>query len=166
MLAGRPHEAAGNGSPRWMAAGPRKRVHRTRPTGRLARRPHFRPGSVASAWPAYTARDRAIMATAIVAGLALVASLFAGPLAGPLVVAAAGSISASMLLLRVQMRSQRTRRPGGHLPPQRGVGSGSNAAHRAISAASAERFPHAGKQRRRSEADATRRHFLRPQLSG
>jgi hypothetical protein len=41
MLAGRPHEAAGNGSPRWMAAGPRKRVHRTRPTGRLARRPCF-----------------------------------------------------------------------------------------------------------------------------
>jgi sugar lactone lactonase YvrE len=37
MLAGRPHEAAGNGSPRWMATGPRKRVHRTRPTGRLAR---------------------------------------------------------------------------------------------------------------------------------
>ena len=39
MLAGRPHEAAGNGSPRWMAVGPRKRVHRTRPTGQLARRP-------------------------------------------------------------------------------------------------------------------------------
>jgi len=39
MLAGRPHEAVGNGSPRWMAVGPRKRVHRTRPTGRLARRP-------------------------------------------------------------------------------------------------------------------------------
>ncbi len=37
-LAGRPHEAAGNGSPRWMAAGPRERVHRTRPTGQLARR--------------------------------------------------------------------------------------------------------------------------------
>jgi hypothetical protein len=37
MLAGRPHEAVGNGSPRWMAAGPRKRVHRTRPTGQLAR---------------------------------------------------------------------------------------------------------------------------------
>jgi hypothetical protein len=35
MLAGRPHEAAGNGSPRWMTVGPRKRVHRTRPTGRL-----------------------------------------------------------------------------------------------------------------------------------
>jgi hypothetical protein len=35
MLAGRPHEAVGNGSPRWMIAAPRKRAHRTRPTGRL-----------------------------------------------------------------------------------------------------------------------------------
>jgi hypothetical protein len=42
MLAGRPHEAAGNGSPRWMAAGPRERVHRTRPTGQLARRPTWK----------------------------------------------------------------------------------------------------------------------------
>ncbi len=39
MLAGGPHEAAGNGSPRWMTVGPRKRAHRTRPTGRLVRRP-------------------------------------------------------------------------------------------------------------------------------
>jgi hypothetical protein len=39
MLAGRPHEAAGNGSPRWMTAAPRKRAHRTRPTGRLT--PHM-----------------------------------------------------------------------------------------------------------------------------
>jgi hypothetical protein len=38
MLAGRPHEAVGNGSPRWMAVGPRKRAHRTRPTGRLTPR--------------------------------------------------------------------------------------------------------------------------------
>ena len=29
-LAGRPHEAASNGSPRWMAACRRERVHRTR----------------------------------------------------------------------------------------------------------------------------------------
>jgi hypothetical protein len=35
MLAGRPHEAVGNGSPRWMTADPRERAHRTRPTGRL-----------------------------------------------------------------------------------------------------------------------------------
>jgi len=48
MLAGRPHEAVSNGSPRWMAAGPRERVHRTRPTGRLARRLNetFRAGSL------------------------------------------------------------------------------------------------------------------------
>jgi hypothetical protein len=38
MLAGRPHQAVGNGSRRWMAVGPLTRVHRTRPTGRLARR--------------------------------------------------------------------------------------------------------------------------------
>jgi hypothetical protein len=42
MLAGRPHEAVSNGSPRWMAAGPRERVHRTRPTGQLARRPTWK----------------------------------------------------------------------------------------------------------------------------
>ena len=35
MLAGRPHEAVGNASPRWMTVAPRKRGHRTRPTGRL-----------------------------------------------------------------------------------------------------------------------------------
>jgi hypothetical protein len=35
MLAGRPHEAVGNGSPRWMIAASREREHRTRPTGRL-----------------------------------------------------------------------------------------------------------------------------------
>ena len=35
MLAGRPHEAVGNGSPRWMTVAPREREHRTRPTGRL-----------------------------------------------------------------------------------------------------------------------------------
>ena len=35
MLAGRPQEAVGNGSPRWMTVAPRERGHRTRPTGRL-----------------------------------------------------------------------------------------------------------------------------------
>src|ERR1022692_4628500 len=50
MLAGRPHEAAGNGSPRWMAAGPRKRVHRTRPTGRLARRLTWPDSVIVRAW--------------------------------------------------------------------------------------------------------------------
>jgi hypothetical protein len=120
-----------------------------------------------------TAGDRAIMATAIVAGLAFVASVFAGPgavaglpLAGLLALGGAGSALVSMFLFGVQMRSQRTRRPGGHLPPQRAVDSGSNAAYREVSATSAERFPHAAKPRRRSKADAVRRHSLRPRLSG
>jgi hypothetical protein len=38
MLAGKPHEAVSNGGPRWTVVGPRQRVHRTRPTGQLARR--------------------------------------------------------------------------------------------------------------------------------
>lgn len=113
-----------------------------------------------------TAGDRAIMATAIVAGLALLASVFAGPLAGLLALGGAGSALVSMFLFGIQMRSQRTKRPGGHLPPQRGVDSGSNSAYRAISATSAERFPRAGKPRRGSKADAARRHSLRPRLSG
>jgi hypothetical protein len=52
MLAGRPHQAAGNGSRRWMAVGPLTRVHRTRPTGRLARR--HRPGPRKRSTPSVT----------------------------------------------------------------------------------------------------------------
>jgi Domain of unknown function (DUF1707) len=59
------------------------------------------------------AQDRAIMATAIVAGLALMASVFAGPLAGLLLLAGAGSALVSLFLLRMQVRSRRTQRPGG-----------------------------------------------------
>jgi hypothetical protein len=44
------------------------------------------------------------------------------------------------------------------------MAAGDGAAHWAISATSAERFPHAAKPRR-SKADAARRHSLRPQLS-
>ena len=62
MLAGRPHEAVGNGSPRWMTVAPRKRGHRTRPTGRLTpfyvsdlrrsggRSAQFRHSSAAARW--------------------------------------------------------------------------------------------------------------------
>ncbi len=119
-----------------------------------------------------TARNRAVMATAIVAGLAFVASLVIGPVAVAglplsvlLLLGAAGSASLSMFLLGIQMPSQRTKRPGGQPPPQRGVDCGPGSAHRAISATSAERFPHAGQPRRRSKADAARRHSLWPQLS-
>src|SRR6201995_725685 len=40
MPAGRPHETASHGTPRWMTGASRKRGHRPRPTGRLT--PFFR----------------------------------------------------------------------------------------------------------------------------
>lgn len=118
------------------------------PAGLAPAPPPLRPAPATANPPVaanVTAGDRAIMAAAIVGGLAMVAALFASPvaaagwpLAGLLVLGGAGSALVSLFLLGIQMRSQRTKRPGGQLPPQRGVDSGgSNAAHRAISATSA-----------------------------
>jgi hypothetical protein len=140
------------------------------PAGLAPAPPPPRPAPAKASTPAaahVTAGDHAIMATAIAAGLALVAAIFVAglPLAGLLELGGAGSAFVSLFLLAIQMRSRRTKRPGGQLPPQRGAGSGSGAAHRAISATSAERFPPVGKPRRRSKANAARRHSLRPQLS-
>jgi Domain of unknown function (DUF1707) len=109
-----------------------------------------------------TAADRAVMATAIVAGVAIVASVFAGVLAGLLVLGGVGSAFVSGFLFVKQMRSQRAKHPGGQLPPQPGVDPGPSAAHRAICATPAERLPDAGKPRRHSKADAARRQFSRP----
>jgi len=70
--------------------------------------------------------DRAIMATAVFAGLALVIAVSAGPFASPaavlLLLAGAGSALVSLVLLRNRMRgSQRDKRSGGQLPPHRGI---------------------------------------------
>jgi hypothetical protein len=118
-----------------------------------------------------TGADRAIIATAVVAVLALAAAFFTSgplatwpPLAGLFTLGGVGSAFASSILFVNQARSQRTKRRG-QLPPQRGADVGSSAAYQAISATSAERVPRAGKPRRRSNADAARRHPLRPQLS-
>lgn len=109
------------------------------------------------------------MASATVAVLALVASVFASaaglPIAGLLVLGGAGSAVVTVLLFRSQTHSQRTKRYGGQLPPQRGVDPASSPAHRPISATSAEPFPRAGSPRSRSNADAARCHSLRAQLS-
>ncbi len=93
------------------------------PAGLAPAPPPPRPAP-ASAAANVTAGDRAIMATAIVAGLALVASVFAGPaavaglpLAALLVLGGTGSAFMSLFLLGIQMRSRRTKRPGGQLPP-------------------------------------------------
>lgn len=70
--------------------------------------------------------DRAIITTAVVAGLALIIALSAGPFASPaaflLLLGAAGSAFVSLALLRNRIRgSRRGKRSGGQLPPQRGI---------------------------------------------
>jgi Domain of unknown function (DUF1707) len=113
--------------------------------------------------------DRAIIATAIFAVLALVISISAGPFASPaavlLVFGGAGSAFVSLFLLRTKMRgSQRDKRSGGQLPPQRGIDTGRKVPDRAISAASAEKPRHASKPRR-SGANAARNRILRPRVA-
>ena len=69
MPAGRPHEAAGNGSPRWMTAAPRKRAHRTRPTGRLT--PLFHVADLGrNGHHMYWFRSCSVRATAKIASMA------------------------------------------------------------------------------------------------
>lgn len=135
----------------------------------------LRPAPASASAPA-VARDRAIMATAILAGLAWIASFVLSPDAGPgpsvagalgalLFVGGTGSAFVSLFLLGIRMRAQRTQHPGSKLPPRRRrVDSGTSAAHEAISATSAERLPSADKPRR-GTTDAAQRHTLRPQLS-
>ena len=145
------------------------------PAGLAPAPPQLRHAPARAGGPAAadtTARDRAIMAITIVAGLALVASLFASPagvaglpLAGLLVLGGTGSAGVALFLLAIQMRAQRTRRPGGQLPPQRGVGPGPGAAHRAISATSARRIRRTRTPRRPDSSAAVGRRGLRPQLS-
>jgi len=70
--------------------------------------------------------DRAIMVTAVVAGLASVISVSAGPFASPaaflLLLGAAGSAFASLVLLRNRIRgTRRGKGSGGQLPPPRGI---------------------------------------------
>jgi Domain of unknown function (DUF1707) len=134
----------------------------------------LRPAPAKDSAPA-AARDRTIMATAILAGLAWVAAMVspvagpgpsvAGALSGLLFAGGTGSALVSLFLLGIRMRSQRTPRRGSQLPPRRRrVDSGTSAAHKTISATSAERLSRAAKPRR-SNADAARRHSVHPQLS-
>lgn len=142
------------------------------PAGLAAGPPPLEPAAARASAPVtanVTAGERAIMASATVAVLALVASVFASaaglPIAGLLVLGGAGSMVVTVFLFRSQTHSQRTKRPGGQLPPQRGVDPASSPAHRAISATSAEPFPRAGQPRSRSNADAAPCRSRRAQLS-
>jgi hypothetical protein len=138
----------------------------------------LRPAPVKASAPA-AARDLTIMATAILAGLAWIASIVS-PVAGPgpsvagalsavLFVGGTGSALVSLFLLGIRMRSQRIPRRGSQLTPRRQrAASGTGAAHKTISATSADGFPatpsRAAKPQR-SNADAARRRSLHPQLS-
>jgi len=88
---------------------------RSAPTrGHALADPNARPG------------DRAIVATAVFAGLALVISVSADPFASLaaflLLLGAAGSALVSLFLLRNRIRGSRRDKPsGGQLPPHRGM---------------------------------------------
>lgn len=82
----------------------------------------LRPASARASAPV-AARDRAIIATAVLAGLAWIASFILSPLAGPgvsvagalaalLFAGGTGSALVSLFLLGVRIRSERTQRPG------------------------------------------------------
>jgi DUF1707 SHOCT-like domain len=113
--------------------------------------------------------SRAVIATAVFTALALVISVHADPFASLaaflLLVGGGGSALASLFLLGNRMRgSRRDKRSGGQLPPQRRIGTGPRVPSRAMSAASAEKPPHAGKPRQRSRANAARSRIPRPRV--
>jgi hypothetical protein len=105
--------------------------------------------------------DRAIMATAILAALALITAIFTGPYAALPELVGVGSTFASLFLLAAKMRgSWRSGRSGSQLPPQRGVST----SQRPSRQAPAGQLPPASRPQWRSQADTGRR-FPRPQLS-
>jgi hypothetical protein len=105
--------------------------------------------------------QRAAVATAVLAGLALIAAVFAADLAADAVavllgLGATGSALLSMFLAAAHIvSSRRDKGSGGRLPPQAAISTGRSAAQ----------LPHTSQPRRQSPADAARRHSLRPQLS-
>lgn len=137
--------------------------------------PQRRPGPVPARGNALAGAnlrpgDRAIIATAVLAGLALVISVSAGAFASPaallLLLGGAGSAFVSLFLLGTKMRgSRRDKRSGGQMPPQRGIDTSPRVPDRATSAASAEKPPDASEPRRGSRADAAQNRIPRPQVA-
>jgi Domain of unknown function (DUF1707) len=136
------------------------------PPGLAPAPPPLRPAPAKANTPAparakLRSGQRAVVATAVLAGLALIAAVFAGDfaanaVAGLLGLGATGSALLSMFLAAAQMlSSQRDKGSGGQLPPQAAINTGW----------SAGQLPHTSQPRRHSPADAAWRHSLRPQLS-
>jgi hypothetical protein len=110
--------------------------------------------------------SRAVMRTAMLAALALAASVFTpNPVAGLLVLGAIGSAFASLFLIVAQMlRPLRDKRSGGQLPPQRAIRTGPGHGRRAAAPNSAGQLPSASEPRQ-TKADAARSRLPHPQLS-
>jgi hypothetical protein len=98
------------------------------PSGLAPAPPPLGPAPASASAPV-TAGDRPIIATAVVAGLALVASVFVSPLAGPeasvagvlaalLFVGGAGSAFVSLFLLGIRMTLARALLTARYLPPR------------------------------------------------
>jgi hypothetical protein len=140
------------------------------PAGLAAAPPPLRPGPAKASPPAganLTPGERAIMATGLLAALALVVALLAGgAVGGLLALGGLGSAFVSAFLIGAQVRSsRRNRHSGGPRPPQRATHSGPGAGRQAASAPPAQQLPNPGQPQRRSNADAARSHSLNPQLS-
>lgn len=140
------------------------------PAGLAAPPPPLRPGPAKASPPAHanlTPAERAIIATGLLAALALVVALLAGgPVGGLLALGGLGSAFVSAFLIGAQVRSsRRNTHSGGHLPPQRVTHSGPGARRQAASPPPAKQLPKPSKPRRRSNSDAVLRHSLNPHLS-
>jgi len=106
------------------------------PSGLAAAAPQLRPGSAKASPPAHanlTPGERAIMATGLLAALALVVALLAGGLLGGwLALGGLGSAFVSAFLIGAQVRgARRTTHSGDPLPPQRATHSGPGAGRQA-----------------------------------
>jgi Domain of unknown function (DUF1707) len=141
------------------------------PAGLPAAPPPLRPAPAQASPPAHAKLEpgeRAVVATAVLAGVLFVAAFFAGnanAIGGLVALGALGSALVSLFLAAQTISARRGARSGGQPPPRREVHSGPEARRRAAPAAPAEQLPHASKPRRPGNADAARRRRLRPQLS-
>jgi Domain of unknown function (DUF1707) len=140
------------------------------PAGLAAAPPPLRPAPAAVNPPAPASlglRERAVVATAVLAGLLFFAAFFAGnSIVPPMLVGAIGSGLVSLILAGSKLAgAPRDARPGRQLPPRREVQSGPGAGRRAAPAAPPGQLRYPSEPRRPGNADAARRRSLRPQVS-
>ncbi len=140
------------------------------PAGLAPAPPPLRPAPAKASPPAQAKlgpRERAVVGTALLAGVLLVAAVAAGNLAGGfLALGATGAALVSMVLAAAHvLSSRRGRRSGGQRLPRRSVHSGPGADRRVGSAGAAGQLPRSSEPGRPGSADAAGRHSLRPQVS-